>query len=113
MNEAGANMFTFNKTNKDNMNAPNNYLLTKSKNKIFNKKDGLYCQTVTSSPQSPVTMLTKPRGNMTRITEPLVGRIQQITENALGQWYGFGLLGKNNRKICILTAYNVSQETPA
>ena len=50
---------------------------------------------------------------MMGITGPLVGRIQQRVEDKLGQGCGFVLLGKDNREILVLTAYNVPQETPA
>ena len=59
------------------MNTRYNSLLAKSKNKIFNNKDGHYCQTVTSSSQAPVTLFTKPRGNMMEITGLLVGKFSK------------------------------------
>ena len=47
-----------------------------------------------------------------RITGPLVGRIRSKIEDMYGRWCGFVLLGKDNREILVLTAYNVPQETP-
>ena len=44
---------------------------------------------------------------------PLVGRIRRSIDDKYGCWCGFILLGKDNRKIVVLTAYNVPQETPA
>ena len=85
MKEAEARIFAFNETHRDDMNARNNSLLAKSKNRIFNQKDGLYYQRVPSSSQAPVTSFTKPRGNMRGITGPLVGRIQRWVEDTLGQ----------------------------
>ena len=34
-------------------------------------------------------------------------------EDKYGRWCGFVLLGKDNREILVLTAYNVPQDTPA
>ena len=42
MKEAETSMFVFNETYRDDMNARNNSLLAKSKNRTFNQKDGLY-----------------------------------------------------------------------
>ena len=113
MKEAEASIFTFNVTYAYDLNTQNIYLLGKSKNRIFNHKDGHYCQTVTSSSQASVTSFTNPASNMMGITGPLVGRIQRQIEDELGRWCGFVLLGKDSREILVLTAYNVPQEAPA
>ena len=47
------------------------------------------------------------------ICGPLVSRMQQRIEDKYGRWCGFALLGKDNREIIVLTAYNVPLETPA
>ena len=47
------------------------------------------------------------------INGPLVGRLQRKVSDKYGWWCGFVLLGKDNREILILTAYNVPQDTPA
>ena len=62
---------------------------------------------------APITKYTKPGGNMMGISSPLISWIQQRVEDKYGRWCGFVLLGKDNRYIFVLTAYNVPQETPA
>ena len=52
------------------------------------------------------------RGNMMGMTGPLVGRILQRMEDKIGRWCGFVSLGKVNKEILALTAYNIPQETP-
>ena len=47
------------------------------------------------------------------LTGPLVSRMRRIIEDKYGRWCGFVLLGKDNREILVLTAYNVPQDTPA
>ena len=64
MKEPEASIFAINETHGDDLNARNNSILAKSKNRIFNHKDGHYCQTVTLLSQVPVTSFTKPGGNM-------------------------------------------------
>ena len=77
MKKAEATIFAFNETHRDEINAQNNSLLTKSKNRIFNHKDYLYYQTVTSPSQAPVTSFARSRGKMMGIQDPLVGHMQQ------------------------------------
>ena len=50
---------------------------------------------------------------MMGICGPLVSRMRRRIEDKYGRWCGFVLLGKDNREIIVLTAYNVPQETPA
>ena len=50
---------------------------------------------------------------MMGITVPLIERIRRRIEYKYGRWCGFVLLGKDNREIIVLTAYNVPQDTPA
>ena len=113
MKEAEASIFAFNETHGDDLNAKHNSLVYKAKNRIFNHTDGKFCQTVTSSSNAPITSFTKPGGNMMGINGPLVGRLQRKISDKYGRWCGFVLLGKDNREILILTAYNVPQDTPA
>lgn len=57
MKETEASIFTFNETHGNNTNPSNGAVLNRSKNRIFNQKDGRYCQIVTSSSLAPVTNL--------------------------------------------------------
>ena len=50
---------------------------------------------------------------MMGICGPLVSRMRRRIEDKYGRWCGFVLLGKDNREIIVLTAYNVPQDTPA
>ena len=50
---------------------------------------------------------------MMGLTGPLVSRMRRIIEDNYGRWCGFVLLGKDNREILVLTAYNIPQDTPA
>ena len=50
---------------------------------------------------------------MMGISGPLISRIRRRVEDKYGRWCGFVLLGKDNREILVLTAYNVPQDTPA
>ena len=50
---------------------------------------------------------------MMGLTGPLVSRMRRRIEDKYGRWCGFVLLGKDNREILVLTAYNVPEDTPA
>ena len=47
---------------------------------------------------------------MLGVTGDLLGRVKDWIVDELGRWCGVTLLGKDGRKILILTAYNVSQK---
>ena len=47
------------------------------------------------------------------ITSPLTGRMRSRIEDKYRQWSGFVLLGRKNKELLVLTAYNVLQNTPA
>ena len=47
------------------------------------------------------------------ISGPLVSRMRRRIKDKYGRWCGFVLLGKDNREIIIITAYNVPQDTQA
>ena len=49
---------------------------------------------------------------MMGISGPLVSSMRQRIKDKYGRWCGFVLLGKDNREIIILMAYNVQQDTP-
>ena len=111
--EADANIFCINETHADKMNAKNNIVLESSRQRIFQSKEGQYCNLISSSSMAPITKYTKPGGNMMGISGLLISWIQQGVEDKYGGWCGFVLLGKDNREILVLTAYNVPQETSA
>jgi hypothetical protein len=67
------------------------------------------CKIVHSLSTAPVLTFTKPGGNLVGITGPLVGRVRDTINDPFGRWCGFSLIGRDNREIIILTAYNVSQ----
>ena len=61
-----------------------------------------------ASVKDPPTV--KPGGVLLGVTGDLSGRVKDRIEDELGRWCGVTLLGKDGRKILILTAYNVSQK---
>lgn len=67
------------------------------------------CKIVHSSSTAPVLTFTKPGGNLVGVTGSLVGRIRETITDPYGRWCGVSMLGRDNREIMILTAYNVSQ----
>ena len=113
MKEADVDIFCINETHADKMNAKNNTVLESSRRRLFQSKEGQYCNFVSSSSMAPITKCTKPGGNMMGISGPLISRIRRRVEDKYGRWCGFVLLGKDNREILVLTAYNVPQDTPA
>ena len=50
---------------------------------------------------------------MMGISGPLVSRMRQRVKDKYDRWCGFVSLGKDNREILVLTAYDVPQDTPA
>ena len=113
MKEAVVSMFSVNKTHADKMNLKNNKVLETSRRRSFNYKEGEYCSVVTLSSMAPITCYTKPGGNKMEIIGPLISRMRRRIEDKYEQWCGFVLLGKDNREILVLAAYNVPQDTPA
>jgi hypothetical protein len=106
--QAGADIFTFNETHGDESNATARRALRLSKQRMWrdNNED---CKIVHSSSTAPVLTYTKPGGNMVGITGSLVGRIRDTIKDPYGRWCGYTLIGRDNKEIMILTAYNVSQ----
>ena len=113
MKEAEASILCINETHADKMNVKNNKVLETSRRRSFNHKEGEYCSVVTSSSMAPITGYTKPGGSMMGIIGPLVSRVRRKIDDKYGRWCGYVLLGKDNRKILVITAYNVPQETSA
>jgi hypothetical protein len=106
--QAGADIFTFNETHGDESNAVARRVIRLSKQRMWrdNNED---CKVVHSSSAAPVLNFTKPGGNMVGITGPLVGRVRDTITDPYGRWCGYSLIGRDNKEILVLTAYNVSQ----
>ena len=77
MKEADADIFCINETHADKMNSKNNAVLESSRRRMFQSKEGQYCNLVSSSSMAPITKYTKPGGNMMGITGILVSRIKR------------------------------------
>ncbi|OEU23095.1 hypothetical protein FRACYDRAFT_233261 [Fragilariopsis cylindrus CCMP1102] len=112
MKQAGADIFTFNETHGDESNAMARRATKMSKQRMWrdNNED---CKILHSSSTAPVLSFTKPGGNMVGITGSLVGRIRETITDPYGRWCGYTLIGKDNKEIMVLTAYNVSQHKNA
>jgi hypothetical protein len=106
--QAGADIFTFNETHGDESNSTARRALRLSKQRMWrdNNED---CKIIHSSSTAPVLNFTKPGGNMVGITGSLVGRIRDTITDPYGRWCGYTLIGRDNKEIMVLTAYNVSQ----
>ena len=78
---------------------------------MYKARDGKHCTIVTSPSTTPVTMFTKLGGNIVGITGDLVGRFRARINDEYGRWCGITILGRDDREILILTAYNVCQES--
>ncbi|OEU09351.1 hypothetical protein FRACYDRAFT_248200 [Fragilariopsis cylindrus CCMP1102] len=105
---AGADIFTFNETHGDESNPLARRVTRMSKQRMWrdNNED---CKIIHSSSTAPVLNFTKPGGNMVGITGPLVGRIRSTITDPYGRWCGYTLIGRDNKEIMVITAYNVSQ----
>ena len=110
--QAGADIFTFNETHGDDSNATARRALRLSKHRMWGS-DSHDCKIIHSSSTAPVLTFTKPGGNLVGVTGSLVGRIRETITDPYGRWCGFSLLGRDNREILILTAYNVTQAANA
>jgi exonuclease III len=53
----------------------------------------------------------KPGGTLTCATNSLVGRIRRTFSDTYGRWSGFELMGRNDKKLVVLTVYQVTQKT--
>ena len=84
-------------------------LLHSTKNKVWD-----HSKLVASDSQLDVTeSYRKPGGTLTAVTNNSVGRVMDTETDPLGRWSGIILGGKDQRKLLILTAYQVSQRTGA
>jgi hypothetical protein len=106
--QAGADIFTFNETHRDETKAVARRALRLSKQRMW-RDNNEECKIVNSSSTAPVLRFTKPGGNLVGITGPLVGRIRETITDPYGRWCGYTLIGRDTKEIMILTAYNVSQ----
>ena len=106
--QAGADIFMFNETHGDESNATARRVTRMSKQRMW-KDNNEDCKIIHSSSTAPVLNFTKPGGNMVGITGSLVGRIRDTITDPYGRWCGYTLIGKDNKEIMVLTAYNVSQ----
>ena len=106
--QAGADIFTLNETHGDESNATARRVLRLSKQRMWrdNNED---CKIIHSSSTAPVINFNKPGGNMVGITGSLVGRIRETITDPYGRWCGYTIIGRDNKEIMIITAYNVSQ----
>lgn len=78
MKDTEASIFGLNEIHAEKMNAKNNNILTKSRRKMFQTKEGHYCKLVSSSSLASITNYTKPGRNLMGITGPLVGCIRKV-----------------------------------
>ena len=62
MKEVDADIFSINETHADKMNTKNNTVLESSQRRMFQSKEGQYCNLVSSSSLAPITKYTKPGG---------------------------------------------------
>jgi hypothetical protein len=106
--QASADIFTFNKTHGDELNAIARKALRLSKQRMW-KDNNEDCKIVHSSSNAPVINFTKPGGKLVGITGSLVGRIRETISDPSGRWCGYTIIGKDTKEIMIITAYNVSQ----
>jgi hypothetical protein len=106
--QAGADIFMFNETHGDESNALARRVTRTSKQRMW-KDNNEDCKIIHSSSTAPVLNFTKPGGNMVGITGSLVGRIRDTITDPYGRWCGYTIIGKDNKEIMVLTAYNVSQ----
>ena len=106
--QAGADIFTFNETHGDESNAIARRVTRLSKQRMW-KENNEDCKIVHSSSTASVLNFTKPGGNMVGITGSLVGRVRDTITDPYGRWCGYTLIGRDNKEIMVLTAYNVSQ----
>jgi hypothetical protein len=106
--QASADIFTFNETHGDKLNATARKALRLSKQRMW-KDNNEDCKIVHSSLNAPVINFTKPGGNLVGIMGSLVGRIRETITDPYGRWCGYTIIGKDMEEIMIITAYNVSQ----
>jgi hypothetical protein len=101
-----ADIFAFIETKLDCSNSIVKSLLQRAKSRVWN-----HCKLSTSSSQTPWHSLHKPGGTLLGITGPLVGRIKTSFSDDLGQWTGVELLGRDDRSLIIICAYQVCQKS--
>jgi hypothetical protein len=83
-----------------------NNLIHRNKRKIFD-----HARLVTSTSKVVMDGYHKPGGTLTCATNSLVGRIRNTYSDTYGRWSGFALMGRSDKKLIILTVYQVTQKT--
>jgi hypothetical protein len=75
-------------------------LLQRNKRKIWD-----HARLTTSTSKAVMEGYHKPGGTLTCATNSLVGRIRHNFSDTYGRWSGFKLMGRNNKKLVVLTVY--------
>ena len=83
-----------------------NNLLQKNKRKIWD-----HASLVTSTSKIVLEGYHKPGGTLTCATNSLVGRIRNTYSDPYGRWSGMELMGRSDKRLVILTVYQVTQKT--
>jgi len=83
-----------------------NHLLHSKKRKIWD-----HASLTTSTSTAVLEGYHKPGGTMTCATNSLVGRISSPISDPYGRWSGIELMGRSDKRIVILTIYQVPQKT--
>jgi exonuclease III len=81
-------------------------LLHQNKRKIWD-----HARLTTSTSNAVLDGYHKPGGTLTCAAGSLVGRIHSNISNPYGRWSGIELMGRSNKRLIILTIYQVPQKT--
>jgi exonuclease III len=81
-------------------------LLQRNKRKIWD-----HARIVTSTSTVVLEGYHKPGGTLTCAANSLVGRIQRTFSDPYGRWSGMELMGRSNKRLVVLTVYQVPQKT--
>jgi exonuclease III len=81
-------------------------LLQRNKRKIWD-----HARLATSTSKVTIDGYHKPGGTLTCATNSLVGRIRRTFSDTYGRWSGFELMGRGDKKLVVLTVYQVTQKT--
>jgi hypothetical protein len=82
------------------------HLLQLNKRKIWD-----HARLTTSTSTAVLEGYHKPGGTMTCATNSLVGRIRSPISDPYGCWSGIELMGRSDKRLVILTVYQVPQKT--
>jgi hypothetical protein len=81
-------------------------LLQKNKRKIWD-----HARLVTSTSKIVLDGYHKPGGTLTCATNSLVGRIRKSFSDPYGRWSGLEIMGRSNKRLIVLTIYQVPQKS--